>query len=160
MNGTLMFSKENMSPSVVMPEKAGTREQIIDQYTAEGKLPRPFAPFMTGGGKLSASAAGDDSTTSASSKRESTASWISMGRNSFFGGKSSNRASTASFASTISSVKLHDKRKIRQTFTPVLPDELVISLGEQLTGMFLFTPNPRVPEGAVLIPCCFSGELV
>ena len=58
------------------------------------------------------------------------------------------------FASTISSVKLHDKRKIRQTFTPVLPDELVISLGEQLTGTFLFATKPACSRG-----CCADTVL-
>ncbi|THG99076.1 hypothetical protein EW026_g3202 [Hermanssonia centrifuga] len=123
------FSREQLSVNIVMPEKAilrvnASRDEIIEHYTAEGTLPRPFAPFMTGGGTLSVPTAEDKN-----ANRQSTASWISIpGRHSFIGG-SSNRSSVASFASTAEG----DKRKIRQVFAPVLPDELVISLGENLT---------------------------
>ena len=132
------FSKEQMTESIVLPEKAiirstgaDSKKEIIDHYTAEGKLPRPFAPFMGNVEKLSAPSPQDKA-----SNRQSTASWISLPRNSFL--MPSRRSSMASIASSVGSSTVGDKRKIRQVFNPVLPDELVISLGEQLTGMFHF----------------------
>ncbi|KIP11216.1 hypothetical protein PHLGIDRAFT_28110 [Phlebiopsis gigantea 11061_1 CR5-6] len=132
-----LFSKSQMSESVVLPEKAVIRTaggadaktEIIAHYTAEGTLPRPFAPFMGSVEKLAVPAADDTS-----SRRASTASWISLPRNSLFvpSNRSSARSSVLS-TSSIGSSKVGDKRKIRQIFNPVLPDELVISLGEQLT---------------------------
>lgn len=128
------FSKDQMSESVVLPEKAviranGSKKDIIDHYAAEGKLPRPFAPFMGSADKLSVPSADDKP-----SKRQSTASWISIPRHSFLA--PSRRSSIASLAESIGSGHGagSDKRKIRQVFNPVLPDELVISLGESLTG--------------------------
>lgn len=125
-----------MTESVVLPEKAviraegiNSKQEIIEHYTAEGKLPRPFAPFMGSADKLSVPSAEEKS-----ANRQSTASWISIPRNSFI--VPSRRSSMASVAESVLSVSKggSDKRKIRQIFNPVLPDELVISLGEQLTG--------------------------
>lgn len=133
------FSKEQMTESVILPEKgvirsaagADSKKEIIDHYTAEGKLPRPFAPFAGNLNKLAAPSPQDRN-----ANRQSTASWISLPRNSFF--MPSRPSSMASFTSSIGSSTIGDKRKIRQVFNPVLPDELVIALGEQLTGMLHF----------------------
>jgi hypothetical protein len=132
-----VFSREQMTESVVLPEKAIVRadgsadanQEILDHYAAQGALPRPFAPFMGSAGKLSAGPSEEKS-----ANRKSTASWISIPRSSFLAPSSrSSIASISSFASSRSGAA-GDKRKIRQIFNPVLPDELVISLGEQLTG--------------------------
>ena len=128
------FSREQMTESVVLPEKAVIRGQgadakkdILDHYAAQGALPKPFAPFMGSAGHLRASPE------EKSANRQSTASWISIPRNSLF--VASRRSSISSIASSIVPGGAGgDKRKIRQVFNPVLPDELVISLGEQLTG--------------------------
>lgn len=119
-----------MTECPVLPEIA-SKDAILEHYEAEGKLPRPFAPFMADSEKL----APPPSPTTTESKRSSTASWISLPRNSFLGAKSK-RGSVASIASTASSgtatgAAAKDKRLIRQTFNPVLPDELVVSLGER-----------------------------
>jgi len=129
------FSRENMSESPVTPETsvlspAASKKEIIDHYESEGKLPRPFAPFMAGSGKLAPPPPVNES----GSNRSSTASWKSFDRASFFGGISK-RSSTASFASSIASSGTKNKRPVRQIFNPVLPDELVVSLGEHLTVM-------------------------
>lgn len=118
------FSRSNLTASVVMPDKTvlpkdATREEIIEYYTAEGSLPRPFAPFAPpphpGG----------------NARPESTGSFLSVLSGSFRNSAySSNRASTASSFSVFDE---GSKRKVRQLFNPTLPDELVISLGERVT---------------------------
>ena len=56
-----LFSRNQMSENVVLPEKtviAGgsgdVKQEILQLYAAEGKLPRPFAPFMGSVEKLAA----------------------------------------------------------------------------------------------------------
>lgn len=110
-----------------MPEKAvlrkdATREEIIEYYSAEGGLPRPFAPFALTPPK---------SPGAGSNRPSSTGSFLSVMSGSFRNsGYSSRRASTAS---TMSVFDEGHKRKVRQLFNPTLPDELVINLGERVT---------------------------
>lgn len=144
-NGTF-FSRAQLADGVVMPQKVdlrsnASRDEIIQHYTEEGTLPRPFAPFMGEGGfKLTPpppiGGSGDASPTS---NRSSSASFLSIARNSFLSvpNRSSHRFSVASVATTASAGTVisgaHGVRKVRQVFTPVLPDELVISVGERVT---------------------------
>ena len=140
-----VFSREQMTESVILPEKAVIRtnspggdakKEILDHYAAQGTLPRPFAPFMGSADRLSVGPPAASSSSEKANNRQSTASWISIPRNSFLA-PSSHRSSIASIGSVISkSSSSADKRKIRQVFNPVLPDELVVSLGENLTGAF------------------------
>ena len=130
-----LFSRDQMTEAVVMPEKAvlrpdASREEIIEHYTTEGTLPRPFAPFMGTEDSLKPPPPVSDK----AENRQSTASWISMGRHSFLSSRPSSVSVRSSFASFAGSTDDGDKRKIKQVFTPVLPDELVVSLGERLTG--------------------------
>lgn len=129
-----MFTENNMSESDIKPEVSvlsanASKTEILEHYEAEGKLPRPFAPFMgTPPSALTADHKSD--------KRASNASWMSFNRHSFLSAinTGSSRSSVASFASSTASGK--DKRTVRQTFNPVLPDELVISVGERMHGEF------------------------
>lgn len=135
MQGGGQFSREQMTESVVLPERVvirvdGTNAngEILDHYAAQGALPKPFAPFMGSVAHLAASSPEEKD-----ANRQSTASWISVPRNSLFA--PSSRSSISSIASSmVSGSAGGDKRKIRQMFNPVLPDELVVSLGESLTG--------------------------
>ena len=119
----------------MLPEKAVLRangadaKDILDHYAAQGALPKPFAPFMGSTGQLSASTPEEKTPEEKSANRQSTASWVSIPRGSLF--VASRRSSMSSIASSSAG---GDKRKVRQMFNPVLPDELVISLGEALTG--------------------------
>ncbi|EKM58255.1 uncharacterized protein PHACADRAFT_252445 [Phanerochaete carnosa HHB-10118-sp] len=129
------FSREQMTESVVLPARvvihadgADANKEILDHYAAQGALPKPFAPFMGSTARLAAPSPEEEK----SANRQSTASWISISRNSLFA--PSNRSSISSIASSmVSSSAGGDKRKVRQMFNPVLPDELVVSLGESLT---------------------------
>ncbi|OCH94432.1 hypothetical protein OBBRIDRAFT_722957 [Obba rivulosa] len=120
------FSRTQLDASVIMPAKVvlrpdATREEIIDHHSGQGNLPRPFAPFsfamsaprqhLEPNGKVSRPA--------------SIASFASSFRSSFL---SSRPVSTISSTSSLE----QNKRSVRQTFNPVLPDELVISIGERV----------------------------
>ncbi|KAI0694591.1 hypothetical protein BC835DRAFT_1274316 [Cytidiella melzeri] len=128
-NDEYVFTPHNITESPVMPEVTvlspnASKAEILEHYEVEGKLPRPFAPFMgTPPSPLTPDQKKDN--------RASTASWISWKRSSFLSAVTpgSGRSSVASFASNASG---KDKRTIRQTFNPVLPDELVVSIGERL----------------------------
>ncbi|KAI0768147.1 hypothetical protein BD413DRAFT_140282 [Trametes elegans] len=128
-NGT--FSRDQINSAVIMPEKAvlrpgASRDEILEHYAAEGKLPKPFAPFA---GRLSSdSGVSSDGFKHDSGRPSSTVSWLPPGL------LAGNRDSRASFMSTSSSISgTASQKKVRQIFDPVLPDELVISLGESLT---------------------------
>jgi hypothetical protein len=129
-----MFSRAHVgAQGVVMPSRALTRpnvtkQEIVDYHANEGNLPRPFAPFSL------ALQAG--SFTPSVGKRGSTASILTVSRDSFLSmGSHNNRFS---IISTISSSSQSGRRKVRQVFDPVLPDELVVSLGERLAVMESF----------------------
>ena len=129
-----MFSRAHVgAQGVVMPSRALTRpnvtkQEIVDYHASEGNLPRPFAPFSL------ALQAG--SFTPSVGKRGSTASILTVSRDSFLSmGSHNNRFS---IISTISSSSQSGRRKVRQVFDPVLPDELVVSLGERLAVMESF----------------------
>ncbi|GBE88347.1 hypothetical protein BKA93DRAFT_830012 [Sparassis latifolia] len=118
------FSRNRLTPSIVMPEKVvlragASRDEIIRHHATEGTLPRPFAPFAAGadGGRNSMRPA-------------STASFLTIDSSSYRTSIMSSRpTSVASFASSDAT----HKRKVRQLFNPALPDELVVSLGERLS---------------------------
>ncbi|EIW57399.1 uncharacterized protein TRAVEDRAFT_125848 [Trametes versicolor FP-101664 SS1] len=129
------FSRDQLHPGVVMPDKAvlrpdASREEIIEHYSSAGALPRPFAPFaprasMDGG---DAEGAGADFTSSG--RPMSTASWLPPG---LLAGNRGSRISIMSTNSSIGGASGTTQKKVRQVFDPVLPDELVIALGQSLT---------------------------
>jgi len=128
-----MFSRAHLGaegvtmPSRVLAKPTAAKQEIVNYHANEGNLPRPFHPFS-----FALQAGGP----SPAGKRGSTASTLTVSRDSFLSiGSHSNRFS---IASTISSSSQSNRRKVQQTFDPVLPDELVISLGERLTVMQSF----------------------
>ncbi|KAI0926059.1 hypothetical protein AcV5_008623 [Taiwanofungus camphoratus] len=126
-----MFSRAQITVSVVMPEKAvlrqdATRDEIINHYSAEGRLPRPFAPFAFNDASKSLEPPSRDSIRPASAS-----SFLSVMSGSFRNSIASSRR--CSTASTVSILDPSHKRKVRQLFSPTLPDELVLSLGERVT---------------------------
>ena len=123
-----------------MPERAilrpdASRDEILEHYTAAGKLPRPFAPFAPQP-RLSVDTDLAPPTPiadrSPSGRPTSTASWFAPVVP-FAGGHDSRRSSAISVSSSIGSAGGGAQKKVRQVFDPVLPDELVVSLGESLT---------------------------
>ncbi|TCD60604.1 hypothetical protein EIP91_009822 [Steccherinum ochraceum] len=133
------FSRAQLDkPGVILPSKLrpdASREEILQAYTEEGTLPRPFAPFMLGGGG-SPTPSDKDSDPQARPNAE----YLAAARKSILSvgsmATSSHRFSVASVATTNSSIASRGpmgKRKIRQIFSPVLPDELVVSLNQEVT---------------------------
>jgi len=109
-------------PSRALTRPNVTKQEIVEYHTSEGNLPRPFAPF---------SFALQAGTPPSVGKRNSTASVLTLSRDSFLSiGSHSNRFS---IASTLSTSSQSGRRKVKQIFDPVLPDELVVSMGERLT---------------------------
>ena len=129
------FSRDQLNSNVVMPERAvlrpgATREEILEHYSSQGNLPRPFALFQP---RQSADFAHDSDLPLSSSRPVSGASWIPPSL-SLGGSRDSRRMSAMSTASSVlSGASGATQRKVRQLFDPVLPDELVVSLGETLT---------------------------
>ncbi|EIN04826.1 hypothetical protein PUNSTDRAFT_128082 [Punctularia strigosozonata HHB-11173 SS5] len=153
------FSRANLTSDVPMPAKAplrpdANREEIIEYYATAGALPKPFSPFS-----FALAASSSSSSSPQPSSRDSLAFSIpsitvegagkeadhrSSWRSSIFnigrgnrsshlsiGSGSNHRMSVASTASASSSAQA-GKRRVRQVFSPVLPDELVLSLGESV----------------------------
>ncbi|KAH9481448.1 hypothetical protein JR316_0005974 [Psilocybe cubensis] len=121
------FLSDINSPTIVFPDKAlsppATRDAVIDYHRRTGSIPKPFAAKPA----LEMPAFPASTLDAPSSARNS---WVSfLGSNRF----PSNRSSVLSTASSNISATTGSTRKVRQTFDPVLPDELLISVNEQLT---------------------------
>lgn len=141
------FSRDHLTASVVLPHKNvlppnATKDEILQYHIASGTMTRPFlmAPSLS----TTLAPPPPLSPTGATARPISTVSFVSAAgrspsprRTSFFGfgggGGGANRPiSVASTFSTVSSVFGGAGRKVRQLFSPVLPDELVLSLGEKV----------------------------
>jgi len=129
------FSRDNLTSSIVLPNKAITRptaelrEDILEYHRQSGTFPRPFAPRPFS----FALSAGSPSPTGRPSTLNPDGS--SLARDSFMSVSSSySRFSVmSSNSSVISSPTTGSTRKVRQLFSPVLPDELLLGrLGEKL----------------------------
>ena len=126
-----------------MPERAvlrpdATRDEILEHYTAQGTLPRPFKLLPAASAADDADAelapppsigSGDRTPTG---RPTSTASWLPPAFALAGSRSSSYRSSAISVSSSVGS-NGGAQKKVRQVFDPVLPDELVVSLGESLT---------------------------
>ncbi|KAF8656877.1 hypothetical protein AX16_002423 [Volvariella volvacea WC 439] len=133
------FSRGQMDTTIVLPGKtfappnSRSRQDVLDYHRQSGNFPKPFAPkpfsfaLAAGTGTDSPRASG---ISLGSPKR------LSFSRSSFLSmssGPSNSRFSVISATSTIDSSG-GTTRKVRQLFTPVLPDELLLTnVGEQLT---------------------------
>ncbi|KAI0058650.1 hypothetical protein BV25DRAFT_1790558, partial [Artomyces pyxidatus] len=130
------FVRPAAMSSIVMPNKAivrpsATKEEIIQYHKETGTLTHKFSLAPPGAvPRPSLTIPGTEHV----ARPHSTISFVSPTspnkRSSFF---SFNRMSTASTFSNSSSVHGVEGRKVRQLFAPVLPDELVLSLGEKIT---------------------------
>ncbi|KAG7448138.1 uncharacterized protein BT62DRAFT_891058 [Guyanagaster necrorhizus] len=131
------FSREQLTRSVILPDKVlipnrpapvqETPQDILEFHRQSGNFPRPFSPKPFA---FALTAAAPNPRGSIVQLNRS-----SMIRNSFM-----STASTVSRFSVISSSSSVDSspttgtnRKVRQLFNPILPDELVTTLGERLT---------------------------
>jgi hypothetical protein len=139
--GAPHFSRDQLTSSIVLPQQSiirpdATKDEILQYYIASGTITRPFS--MTGRSSTLVSPTTPYSApgrpTSAVSFLSTAARTPSPRRTSFFGFGGNRPASVASTFSAMSSVLGGvEGRKVRQLFSPVLPDELVISLGEKVT---------------------------
>lgn len=120
----------------VLPPNA-TNDEIMQYHLASGTMTRPF--FMSPG---AGSVPARPPSPTVAVRPISTVSFVSpVGRSpsprrasffSFGGGNANRPTSMASTFSNVSTIIGGENRKIRQLFAPVLPDELVVSLGERV----------------------------
>lgn len=124
------FSREQLTRSVILPSKVVTRpqrgatnEEVLDFHRQSGNFPKPFSFALSTGNPTPA----DGSPRS---------SWVRYSGSSSI----SKRFSVISSSSSVDSTPTAgDPRKVRQLFSPVLPDELLLtSLGERLTVVQAF----------------------
>lgn len=115
-------------PSISFPDRAldpqampSTREEILNYHRRTGSIPTAFSatkPTLSVNPAFSFKPQLDPDSPSNIRK-----SWVSM----------TNRFSVMSTTSSFSSISSGTTRKVRQVFDPVLPDEILVRLGEQLT---------------------------
>lgn len=136
------FSRTQMNAGIPMPERAlapRSREEIVEYHRQSGNFPKPFAfagaadhdhlaPPSRFGSR-------SNSPVSAAGGSDARGSWV---RYSFMSSVSSigNRYSVISSATSSFGAEptTGTSRKVKQFFSPVLPDELLLTkLGEQLT---------------------------
>jgi hypothetical protein len=140
------FSRGQMHAGIAMPERTlapRSREDVVNFHRQSGNFPKPFSlagaspnsprnsGFLTVPDRLSSAPHSPVTPTGSDGGRA--VSWV---RHSFMSAFSTNRYSVASSAggSSYAEPTTGTSRKIRQLFTPVLPDELLVTqLGEQLT---------------------------
>lgn len=130
------FSRDQLTASIILPDQQiirpdASKDEILRYYMGNGTMTRPFS--------TASSTLAPPSPKFPTSRPISIVSFqsaaggnLSPRRTSFFG-FGNHRASVASSASNVSSMFGVEGRKIRQLFSPVLPDELVVSLGEKVT---------------------------
>jgi len=128
-----LFSRNNLSSQVVFPIKAhikpsseqlGAERHYITHHLLPDNTPKPFSPTVP----------------SPSPALISDNKWPAVARSSYASSRLS-RFSVFSAASSVNEVIVSTTsgggfarsiRKVRQTFNPILPDELFIALGESL----------------------------
>ncbi|KAI9463250.1 hypothetical protein BJY52DRAFT_73414 [Lactarius psammicola] len=130
------FSREQLTASIVMPHRDivrpdATKDEILRYHMTSGTMTRPFS-------NAASSTLAPSSPRAATVRPISTVSFLSAGdatprRSSFLNFGNSRPVSSASTYSVASTILGVEGRKVRQLFSPVLPDELVLSLGEKVT---------------------------
>ncbi|KXN91711.1 hypothetical protein AN958_12563 [Leucoagaricus sp. SymC.cos] len=150
------FSRSNLNSGVVLPSKAliktspeqlrAERDFIIAHHRQSNNLPKPFTFALSPPPALNA---GNERLSVA---RNSSALDSRMSRFSVFSAASSFNESITS--TTTNGGAGRSVRKVRQTFSPVLPDELFITLGEQLMILQSFDDGWCVVgrESGILMP--------
>jgi len=139
-NGPDHFSRDKLTPSIVLPlqdiiRPDATNDEIWRHHMANGTMTRPFSTEASTlvsprspGFPMASRPVSVVSFQSAAGRSPSPR------RTSFFGLGANRPTSVAdSVLSNVSSMFGVEGRKIRQLFSPVLPDELVLSLGEKVT---------------------------
>lgn len=131
------FSRNNINSQIILPSKALTktspnleqaeRDQIIAYHRQSGAFPKPFSFAL-------------QTSSSPTPQPNSGTEHLSVVRNSYAPSSRTSRFSVFSAASSFNESLTSTTtggagrsiRKVRQAFNPVLPDELLVTVGEQL----------------------------
>jgi hypothetical protein len=130
------FSRANLTASIILPHQDivrpdATKDDILRYHIENGTMTRAFS-------NASSTLVPPTSPGFPSSRPVSIVSFASADgppspRSISFFNLGNRRLSTVSSFSAASSFRGVEGRKVRQLFSPVLPDELVLSLGEKVT---------------------------
>ncbi|KAJ3568481.1 hypothetical protein NP233_g5686 [Leucocoprinus birnbaumii] len=157
-NSPMNFNRSNMGSKVVLPTKAliktsqeqlrAERDYIVAHHQTSNSTPKPFSFAL----QTSPSPRPTSSNERLSVARDSYSPASRMSRFSVFSTNSSYNESVIS--GTSGDAAGRSIRKIRQTFSPVLPDELLVSPGEQLMVLQSFDDGWCVVgrESGILMP--------
>ncbi|KAJ7104231.1 hypothetical protein B0H15DRAFT_918828 [Mycena belliarum] len=137
------FSRAQLTPSVVLPDKvlarptthdaAHAHDAIVDFHRQSGTSPKPFSFALAAPASAAANRARPASRASPSPR----SSWIRHSTASLASTRFSVLSSAASSVDTTPTAGA--PRKVRRLFSPVLPDELLLTaLGERLTVVHAF----------------------
>ena len=131
------FSRDQLTASIILPDQQiirpdATTDEIMRYHMASGTMTRPFSVAASTLAPPSSPKFPASRPISIVSFQSAAGGNLSPRRASFFS-FANRRSSVASSVSNVSSMFGVEGRKIRQLFSPVLPDELVLSLGEKVT---------------------------
>ena len=137
-----LFSRDKLTPAIVLPLQEVIRpdastDEIWRYHMANGTMTRPFSTeASTLVQPMSPKSLGVPTPSrpvSVVSFQSAAGRSPSPRRTSFFGFGNRPTSVASSVMSNVSSMFGVEGRKVRQLFSPVLPDELVLSLGEKVT---------------------------
>ncbi|KAN0120740.1 hypothetical protein V8E52_004009 [Russula decolorans] len=132
------FSRDQLTASIILPNQQiirpdATKDEIMRYHMGSGTMTRPFsAAASTLAPPTSPKFPSSSRPISVVSFQSAAGGNLSPRRTSFFS-FGNRRSSVASSVSNVSSMFGVEGRKVRQLFSPVLPDELVLSLSEKVT---------------------------
>ncbi|KAF8501574.1 hypothetical protein F5888DRAFT_1245429 [Russula emetica] len=131
------FSRDQLTASIILPNQQiirpdVTNDEIMRYHMASGTMTRPFSSAASTLAPPTSPKFPTARPISIVSFQSAAGGNLSPRRTSFFS-FGNRRSSVASSFSNASSMFGVEGRKIRQLFSPVLPDELVLSLGEKVT---------------------------
>jgi hypothetical protein len=132
------FSRDQLTASIVLPHQNiirpdVTKDDIMRYHMASGTMTRPFSSAANTLVPPASPMGAAMRPISIVSFQSAAGGSTSPRRTSFFGFGNRPSSVASSVTSNVSSMFGVEGRKIRQLFSPVLPDELVLSLGEKVT---------------------------
>jgi hypothetical protein len=132
------FSRDQLTASIVLPHQNVirpdvTKDDIMRYHMASGTMTRPFSSAANTLVPPASPMGAAMRPISIVSFQSAAGGGTSPRRTSFFGFGNRPSSVASSVTSNVSSMFGVEGRKIRQLFSPVLPDELVLSLGEKVT---------------------------
>jgi len=138
------FSRDQLTASIILPHQHvirpdATKDEILRYHIGSGTMTRPFSIAASSTlAPLSPKSPGFAPRPVSIVSVNASGGPKSPRRTSFFGFGTRPQSMASSIMSAASSILGGEGRKVRQLFSPVLPDELVLALGERVTVVTTF----------------------